>query len=255
MGDQRSHRQRQNPFIGSSSFVVVVLTLNPTNKQNYEVRRTSTYFKYYFPSHTKPRSNTSLPVTLPVHYSHHLILPIINTTSLTMGVQRQENMGAVELTTLAGTKGEPFNNSEQQNIDYDGSSAATAPSSLDTSIHSSSSSSNEEISSKAILEIPPYWIYGSLPTDKEYGRWIRSQLTEHAIDQSAAEKVGSKHQPRWKHSRPDITMGMYRENPWNRFQQDLQDAVAKGIALAANLPERCMLKERRTGVELSCLSS
>jgi hypothetical protein len=46
--------------------------------------------------------------------------------------------------------------------------------------HNSSDGAQEKRSK--VLKIPHEWIHGALPSDKEYGRWIRSQLSENEDD-------------------------------------------------------------------------
>jgi hypothetical protein len=180
-----------------------------------------------------------------------------------MGVQQRQEMSAVELTALSDTKLDPFSNDEHEHdLDDDGSSASTTSSlSLDISCHASNDAETDQLPpTNKVLEIPPYWIYGALPTDKEYGRWIRSQMAEkHSPTQ---KQLGPKHPSRRKHDesrgRQDRATTSI-DNPWKWLHRDLQGAIAEGIAMATKIQHNnrvCgMQNGRGKSLELSCLST
>jgi hypothetical protein len=89
-----------------------------------------------------------------------------------------------------------------------------------------------------ILTIPPEWIYESLPTDKEYGRWIRSQLTTDQLINENKRKERQQKQdqhPSW--NTVLITLNP-EENPWKRLHQEVQNAIVNSIAKVTHKPHQ-----------------
>lgn len=112
-----------------------------------------------------------------------------------MGVlplHQQDECQAVELSFLDLIKRGEIAETAETDGDDDGGSSTKSLSSSGTTADAEDNDDDEAAavlyqsaslpsplpsSSKKVLELPPYWIYGALPTDKEYGRWIRSQLS------------------------------------------------------------------------------
>lgn len=237
------HEQRQNPVIDQFASAEFFLFRQPQTTLRFSSPKC---FQQLW----------VLPVYVHSEQSSNYIL-----ISDTMGVQQRQEMSAVELTALSETKLDLFSNDEHD-LDDDGSSASTTSSlSLDTSCHASNDAETDQLPpTNKVLEIPPYWIYGALPTDKEYGRWIRSQMAEkHSPTQ---KQLGSKHPSRRKHDesrgRQDRATTSI-DNPWKRLHRDLQGAIAEGIAMATKIQDNnrvCgMQKGRGKSLELSCLST
>jgi hypothetical protein len=78
---------------------------------------------------------------------------------------------------------------------------------------------------RKILTIPPEWIYGSLPTDKEYGQWIRSQFSsDHSFNKEERKER------QWNHYQHQSLELVPEDNPWNRLRQCIQNVVVEGIS-------------------------
>ncbi|KAG7370104.1 hypothetical protein IV203_027850 [Nitzschia inconspicua] len=147
-----------------------------------------------------------------------------------MGILRQEEINAMEISVIETKTTTAFDGDETVERE-DGSSVSTSTSSVDKTCSNHILNDESEVSQypsarKVVVEIPPYWIYGALPTDKEYGRWIRSQLSEKVSDE---EKYATNKSRRKLHHHVTTQDSINNGNPWKQLQCAIAEGFTKTI--------------------------
>lgn len=186
--------------------------------------------------------------------------------------QDLESMSVMEMPLMMGSKQCPSVDPDD-NDDAGSFTSTSSSSSISSSSNTGGSNSDRQPQKRKVLQLPPEWIYGALPTDKEYGQWIRSQLSANPGDEHDGDCASSrKQQQQARGSVMSRNINAQEENdPWKRLQHDLQGAIVGGIARVTNQRHHHRSnddddslfgiaddeKERATttSLELTCLSS